>query len=67
MVFVSGIFLIIMERLVNTDETYFKGWSRTNPNRNMIISEQSETPESYKIDNDTNSQMVLVNPVGVDL
>ena len=43
---------------------------RLNPNlseQDMMISEQLEALKSCVIDNDINSQMVLVNPVGVDL
>ena len=43
---------------------------RLNPNlseQDMMISEQLEALKYCVIDNDINSQMVLVNPVGVDL
>ena len=43
---------------------------RLNPNlseQDMMISEQLEALKYCVIDNDINSQIVLVNPVGVDL
>ncbi len=43
---------------------------RLNPNlseQDMMISEQLKALKSCVIDNDINSQTVLVNPVGVDL
>ena len=60
-------FLLIMERLVNTVEMCSKNWNQTDLNSNTIKSEQPVMHRTCKIDNDTNSQMALVNPVGADL
>jgi hypothetical protein len=56
-----------MERLVNTVEIYSKNESRTDSNSDIIMSEHPEAYRTYKINNDTNSQITLVNPVGADL